>query len=67
MFYQVWEEGQVIGKHNARREAFKAAAQDLNHRRVCSVKYEGTVLKTIHEFSRDEVEDAIRKLQLRAV
>ena len=65
MFYQVSEKGQVIGKHNARREAFKAVAVDLDHRTVSSVKYEGTVLKTIHTFSRGEVEDGLRKFQVR--
>ena len=65
MFYQICQEDQVISKHKGRREAFEAVAQDLDHRTLRSVKYQGSVLTTIHEFSRDEVESGLRKLHLR--
>jgi len=65
MFYQICQEDRVISKHKARRDAFEAVAQDLDHRTLRSVKYQGTVLTTIHEFSRDEVESWLRKLHLR--
>ena len=65
MFYQVLEEGRVISKSKSRREALEAAAQDLDRRTLRSVGYKGSILRTIHEYSRDEVEEGLRRLQLR--
>ena len=63
MFYQICEDGKVVGKYKSRRQANAAIAEDLDHRILRCVKYRGTLLTVVREYSKDEIEAALRKTQ----
>jgi hypothetical protein len=61
MFYKALEGNTEISRHKRLGEACSDAAQGPGCRRVVSVKYEGTALKVIHEYTSAEMEEELQK------
>jgi hypothetical protein len=61
MFYQVCEDGKVVGKYKSRRQANAAVAEDLDHRTLRCVKYRGTLLTVVRDYTKDVIAEAVRK------
>ena len=64
MFYQIREGDKVIGRHKSIRQAYAAAAEDPEHRTIVAVKYQGTVLNVVREYTKEELQEEFRKLSL---
>ena len=62
MFYQVREGDKVISTHKYIRQACADVAANPATRKIVGVKYQGSVLKVVHEYSQDEFEQKMRRL-----
>jgi hypothetical protein len=63
MFYQVFERDALVSRHKSRRDAYRAVAQNLDARTLRAVKYQHSTLTTVHEFSREEIEEGLRRIR----